>query len=497
MLDAAELGKTVDKAVYADSVPTLREGLLDAQYDLSRSADFATIILMSGVSAAGKGETINQLVAWMDPRFITTHASDQPTDEERLRPPMWRYWRRLPAKGRIAIFFDHWYSDLTERRAHGKASDSEVAQRIAEISRFERMLTEEGVLLLKFNLHLSHDQQRKRLAALAADPATRWRVTDEDLAALDHYDAIRQAFEHIIGLTNQGHAPWVVVEAADHRYRNLAVGHAVLTALRGRLDQPGKGAVPGIAAVLPAGGEARALGGPSVLSELAPPEPLGEPTYARQLEEWQGRLALLTRHKRFRRHALIVAFEGNDAAGKGGAIKRVAAALDTRYRQIVPIAKPTDEAAARPYLWRFWKEIPRRGHTTIFDRTWYGRVLVERVEGLCSEADWRRAYGEINDFEAELSDDGVILVKFWLAISRDEQLRRFKEREATGFKRYKITEEDWRNREKWDDYEAAVSEMVARTSSHAAPWTLIEAEDKRRARIAVMKTICRRLEALL
>ena len=190
-------------------------------------------------------------------------------------------------------------------------------------------------------------------------------------------------------------------------------------------------------------------------------------------------------------------FEGNDAAGKGGAIRRVTGALDARSYHSVPVAAPTEEERAQPYMWRFWRQIPRHGRFTIFDRSWYGRVLVERVEGFCSENDWMRAYTEINDFEQQLARQNVAVVKFWLAISKQEQLRRFKAREKIAFKQFKITEEDWRNRKKWDAYEQAVCDMVDRTSTLIAPWTLVEANNKYHARIKVLKTVCQATEAAL
>jgi polyphosphate kinase 2 (PPK2 family) len=194
---------------------------------------------------------------------------------------------------------------------------------------------------------------------------------------------------------------------------------------------------------------------------------------------------------------VVAVFEGHDAAGKGGAIRRIAGALDARIYQIIPIAAPTEEERAQPYLWRFWRHLPRRGHMAVFDRSWYGRVLVERVEGFCGEYDWMRAYNEINDFEAQMAEHGVIVVKFWLTISQEEQLKRFKEREKTGFKRFKITEEDWRNREKWDQYEQAVCDMVDRTSTETAPWILVEANDKNFARLKVLRSLCERIEGSL
>ena len=226
-------------------------------------------------------------------------------------------------------------------------------------------------------------------------------------------------------------------------------------------------------------------------------QPLGKKDYRHALERLQGRLARLTRCKRFAGRALVLVFEGMDAAGKGGAIRRLTAALDARQYRVVPIGAPTDEERAQPYLWRFWRHVPRRGKVVIFDRSWYGRVLVERVEGFCSEADWMRAFGEINDFEDTLADAGAVVVKFWLAISQDEQLLRFEARAAEPHKRFKITDEDWRNRERWPSYERAVCDMIDRTSTERSPWTLVGADNKRHARIKVLRTVCERLEAAL
>ena len=235
----------------------------------------------------------------------------------------------------------------------------------------------------------------------------------------------------------------------------------------------------------------------NVLTALQLQQPMGKRTYARELEKWQGRLNLAARDPRFKALSVVAVFEGNDGAGKGSAIRRVTHALDARHYTTVPVAAPTEEERAQPYLWRFWRHLPRRGRFALFDRSWYGRVLVERVEGLCAEADWLRAYGEINDFEAALVQHRVVLVKFWLAISKDEQYRRFKHRETVAFKRFKITDEDWRNRAKWDDYEAAVCDMVDRTSTATAPWTLVEADNKYHARIKVLKTLCQAVEQAL
>ena len=219
--------------------------------------------------------------------------------------------------------------------------------------------------------------------------------------------------------------------------------------------------------------------------------------YEKELEKWQGRLNLASRDPRFKAMSVVVVFEGSDGGGKGGAIRRVTSALDARCYGSIPVAAPTEEERAQPYLWRFWRHLPRHGRFAFFDRSWYGRVLVERIEGFCTEADWMRAYSEINDFEKSLVRHGTVVVKFWLAIGKDEQYRRFKEREKVAFKRFKITAEDWRNRKKWDAYESAVCDMVDRTSTTAAPWTLVEANNKYYARIKVLQTLCRAVEQAL
>jgi polyphosphate kinase 2 (PPK2 family) len=219
--------------------------------------------------------------------------------------------------------------------------------------------------------------------------------------------------------------------------------------------------------------------------------------YSEKLKKYQARLNLLHRKARSKKISTILVFEGWDAAGKGGAIRRTTAALDARDYQVIPIAAPTDEELAHHYLWRFWRHLGRAGRVTIFDRSWYGRVLVERIEGFAGEKEWRRSYAEINNFERELVEHGIVLLKFWVNITKDEQEARFKARQEISYKRWKLTEEDWRNRERWDDYEIAVNDMVGQTSTRIAPWVLVEGNCKRYSRIKVLKTICSRLEERL
>jgi polyphosphate:AMP phosphotransferase len=427
----------------------------------------------------------------MDPRYLSTLAFAAPSDEERERPYMWRYWRALPPKGRVGIFAGSWYSDPIRDHILGELNKGDLDQRMDQINRFEAMLVNEGALVLKFWFHLSRDGQRQRLKALEKDPRTAWRVTPESWARLKTYGKLQEAAGHVLRITNTPWAPWIVVEGTDDRYRSLTVGRIVLDALQKRLADTRDQNYPVAPPLAP---KSDTL---DVLTALDLTLALDKEVYEKELARYQGRLSELVRHSEFKKRSLILAFEGSDAAGKGGSIRRVTAAIDARQYQIVPVAAPTEEERAQPYLWRFWRHIPRVGRVGIFDRTWYGRVLVERVEGFCSEADWLRAYTEINDFEHELHKDGAIIVKFWLQISDKEQLRRFKEREKIAFKRFKITEEDWRNRDKSAAYHNAVCDMVDRTSTSTAPWTLVEANDKNYARVKILRTICERLESAL
>ena len=465
MFEAAEVGHKIEKSVFNRAVPKLRADLLDVQYRLKENGKFPVIVLISGVRGAGKGETVNLLNEWMDPRHIVTHAFDNPSDEERERPPMWRYWRALPPKGKIGILFGSWYTAPIIDRVFKTTTRGDLVRSIEEINHFEKMLADEGALILKFWFHLSKQAQKKRLKALASDPETRWRVTERDWDFFKVYDRFYRISEETLRETSTADAPWIVVEGQDPRYRYLTVGKTLLEAMRKRLDAPADRRDP----VSRAAPIIRPIDKRDVLNQLDLSRSLTESKYKSELLTWQGRLNRLSRDAKFPRLSVAVAFEGMDAAGKGSTIRRITAALDARYYNVIPVASPTDEERAQPYLWRFWRHLPRKGRVTIYDRTWYGRVLVERIEGFCSEADWMRAYGEINDFEEQLERSNTVLCKFWVQISKDEQLRRFKERERMRFKRFKITEEDWRNRKKWDLYQAAAADMIEHTSTDIAP----------------------------
>ena len=484
MLESAEIGHKVPKRVYAREEPKLRELLLNAQFDLSQSGRGPLLLVISGVEGGGRGETANKLTEWMDPRHIHVVAFGPRAPEEAARPPAWRYWRSLPPKGKIGILMNAWYNEAMLAHVQGKTDADQVNTRVQAIREHEQMLTDEGFVLLKFWIHLSKAAQKQRLQELEHDPTTAWRVTREDWKAYRIYNKAHELWESLLRETSTGAAPWHVVEGTDGRYRHLTVGKILLDALRTTLAP--RPATPKHAITPPA---PSVIDNVKLIRDLDLSKKLPVKDYDRALEKHQGKLATLTRHKRFAKRSLILVFEGVDAAGKGGAIRRVTGALDARQYVTVPVAAPTEEERAFPYLWRFWRNVPRYGGITIFDRSWYGRVLVERVEGYCSVYDWMRAYDEINQFEEQLTRGDAVVVKFWLQISKAEQLRRFKARERSPFKRFKITADDWRNRKKWNAYEQAVCDMVDRTSTEIAPWTLVEAEDKYYARIKVLQTI--------
>jgi len=519
MFETAELGSKVAKSEYRQRAPILRQELLDLQRELRESGQFPVIIVFAGVDGAGKTQTINLLNQWMDPRWLVTRAYDEPSEEERERPEYWRFWRDLPPKGRIGLFLSSWYSRPVLNRVYGQIDDAEFMKRLDRIVAFENALADDGALILKFWMHLSRDAQKRRLKLLEKDPLTSWRVTESHWKHWGMYDHFVEAEERTIMRTSTGKATWNVVEGEDHNYRSLTVGSTIRDALRKQLDtlqleqevkarlqetRPEAGAVAA-ATQGAAGDETPDQSGEqmtpvaplTVLSTLDMSLRLSKSDYSSQLKKYQAKLNLLHRKALKKKVSTILVVEGPDAGGKGGAIRRVTAALDARNFQVIPIAAPSDEEAAQHYLWRFWRHLSRVGRFTVFDRSWYGRVLVERVEGFATENEWVRAYAEINNFEEQLIDHGIVLVKYWMHITKDEQLARFEAREKTPYKSWKLTDEDWRNREKWNAYELATNDMVQHTSTLNAPWTLVEGNDKRFARIKVIKTLCDRLKQRL
>jgi polyphosphate:AMP phosphotransferase len=493
MFETAELGQKVPKEEFDVLAPQLRNELVHIQQAL-RGCKFPVILIFAGVDGAGKGETVNLLNEWMDPRWIVTRAYGAPSDEERERPEFWRYWRDLPPKGQIGLFLRSWYSQPVLDRVHGQISDKAFEAELDRIISFEKMLADDGALILKFWMHLGKQAQKKMLKNLEKDPKTAWRVTPTDWENWRNYEKFANTAERALMRTSTGQSPWVIVEGADARYRSLTVTTRLRDAIEKRMaEEAAKPARKPVPAKMPSLKPVRTvLGGLDMSLRMATPQ-----AYSDEMRKARARLNMLYRAARAQGVSSVLVFEGWDAAGKGSAIRRLTSSMDARDYRVVPVAAPTDEERAQHYLWRFWRHVARAGRVTIFDRSWYGRVLVERVEGFATEAEWMRAYTEINDFERELAEHGIVMMKYWVHITKDEQARRFKSREEIEFKRWKLTDEDWRNREKWDLYELAVHDLVERTSTQIAPWSLIEGNDKHFARLRIINTYCDRLEAAL
>jgi polyphosphate:AMP phosphotransferase len=506
MFQTAELGQRVEKDEFKTRERGLRTALLSLQQRLRKEAGFPVIIDFAGVRGAGKGTSINILNKWMDTRWIGTQAYTDLSDEERERPQFWRFWRDLPPKGQIGLFMSGRYSLALLDFVYKKTSMGEFVRRLDRINQFEKALTDDGAMMLKFWMHISQDVQKTRLELLESDPLRSWRMSEIDWKHWELYDRFIEAAEIIITHTNTGNAPWEIIEGEDFNYRSLQVGdlfkqnlerHLIKEEIRQKYVTEIVGGL--VDAEVSAEddepqNDSHTL---TIMDALDLSQSISKKAYRRELAECKARLAGLHGKAAQSKTSTILVFEGPDAAGKGGAIRQITETLDARYYKVHPFAAPSDVENAHHYLWRFWNCIPRSGRMTIFDRSWYGRVLVERIEGFATDEEWRRAYAEINDFEEQLVEHGIVLLKFWLHISKDEQLQRFKAREVTPHKRWKLVDEDWRNREKWDDYAQAVHEMVQQTSVKHAPWVLVESEDKLFGRIKVLNAVCDALETAL
>ncbi len=495
MFEAAEVGQTITKQKYDTAIPKLRAALLEAHFAL-KDTKIPVIVIISGADGAGKGEAVQRLNEWLDPRGVETHAFWKSSDEERERPRYWRFWRALPSRGRIGLLFGSWYSEPIVKRVYGEIKGSQLDGELDRIAFFEKMLAADGAVIIKLWFHLPKKAQRKRLKDLEKNPKTHWRVLPTDWKHYKLYDKFIKVSERAIRRTDSGLAPWHLIEATDRRYRELTTGQIILRALQECLKEGAarkSRQIQAPVAVEPLPRKART----TILDHVDLTPRLTDLEYEKELGKYQGELSRLTWAANEKKISTVALFEGWDAAGKGSAIRRVTAAIDPRLYSIVPIAAPTDEERAHHYFWRFWRHLPRAGRITIFDRSWYGRVLVERVEKFARVDEWKRAYLEMTDFEEQLADNGTAVAKFWIHISKEEQLRRFKERANTPFKRYKITEEDWRNRKQWDAYKEAINDMVAHTSTAFAPWTIVAGNDKKFARVQILRTLCETLKRQL
>lgn len=475
-------GQQLSKKDFKQQLPALRARLLELQRTLKESKT-PVVVLFAGVDGAGKHEVINALNEWMNPGWIVTRAYDKPSDEESQRPEWWRYWRDLPPKGHIALFQSAWYSKPLLDYVSRKTDKDGFHTALNHIETNERMLTDGGALVIKFWLHLSKQDQLERFQALEADPKTAWQVSDKDWANWARYDRFMGGADELIKATNNPTSQWHVIDGYDDNWRRVAVAKQLAESIQAHLDSPPQPSAP--RPRKPAGNQ---------FSNADMNATVDKKQYNKELKRLQAKLATLHRRAAEQGISTVCVFEGWDAAGKGGAIRRLIHPLEARNYRVIPIAAPTDEEHAQHYLWRFWRHLPRDGKVTIFDRSWYGRALVERIEGFCSEEDWQRSFNEINEFEASLTDHGTVVCKFWLHITPDEQLQRFEDRAQIPYKAWKLTDEDWRNRDKWDDYALAAEDIFANTSVDSAPWTVVPANDKKLARLQVLETVCSHLE---
>lgn len=486
----------VDPEEYQRLLPDLRLQLVQAQQNLQQ-AGASVLIVIDGVEGAGRGAVIQQLNEWMDPRGLTTEAFWNLPSSFEERPEFWRYWVSLPKKGDIGIFFGAWYGQLLRSIIKDDANKNKVERAQQRILQFERMISLERVTIVKIWLHLSKKAQKKRLEHIRENPRTHWRTFKLDPDSETAYDDYIEAADKVMLSTHTEQAPWVIVDSSDPKSQNLNVAKLLLEGLARAIE--GEPTVSQSEAMEPLTKYKLRDSEPALshLHNLADSE-LPSPRQSKnQLKSLQAEFNDLT-WKAFKRGiSTVAAFEGWDAAGKGGCIRRLTKSIDARLYKIISTGPPNDQENAFPYLWRFWKPLPQAGHVVIFDRSWYGRLLVERIEGFATENEWRRAFDEINEFEAQLVENGIVVLKYWLHITKDVQLERFRSREAIPYKRYKITNDDWRNRKKWDAYQVAVEEMVKKTNTKAAPWAIIPANEKKYARVLVVEEACRRLAEAL
>lgn len=496
MLDKIDLSKSLSKEESREQIDKLGVALSALQRE-AKSLGIPVMIVFEGWGAAGKGTLINRLIQPMDPRGFKVHTIKDASEEEAMRPFLWRFWTKTPARGRIYIYDRSWYRRVINDRMDQNMSKEELANAYNEINFFEQQLVMDDNLIIKLFLHISKKEQKNRFKKLEASPETKWRVTKEDWKHNEQYDEYLTVYDEMMKHTDSKQAPWTIIEATDRRYAEVKILATVVSSLRIKIAEvkaKKELADVGEEAIVSSVEKADEQYRTRVLAGVNLDKSLSREEYKKRVKELQGRLAKLHGELYKRRIPVVLAFEGWDAGGKGGAIKRLTEKLDPRGYEVVPTSAANDIERAHHYLWRFWNKVPKAGHIAIFDRTWYGRVMVERIEGFCTMEEWTRAYKEINQMEEDLTNFGTIVLKFWMHIDKDEQERRFNERMNTPEKQWKITDEDWRNRAKWDIYEKCVDEMIVRTSTTNAPWIIVEGNDKYYARVKVLETVVNAIE---
>ncbi len=497
MLEKLDLTKSLGKTEYKEKMAELEPRLGKLQREC-RELGIPVMIAFEGYGASGKGVQISELIRALDPRGFEVYAVKNETEEEKMHPFMWRFWTKMPPKGRIAIYDSSWYRKVLIDRFDKKTKKSELADAYSSICSFEEQLTSDGMVIIKIFLAIDKKEQKKRFDKLLGSDETAWRVSEGDLKRNKSFDKYQKVNEEMLTRTDTEYAPWNIVEAVDRRFATAKIYAIVVQTLAEKVEEVKKRKKKEETkgeedkTKVWTGVEKESILGKADLSLTYSKE-----EYKKRLEKLQNKMEKLHGELYRRRIPVVLGFEGWDAGGKGGAIKRLTEKMDPRGYVVHPTASPNDIEKAHHYLWRFWTDMPKAGHVTIFDRTWYGRVMVERIEGFCSKQEWQRAYKEINSMEKDLTDAGAIVLKFWMQIDKEEQERRFRARQENPEKQWKITDEDWRNREKWDQYEDAVNEMLIRTSTPNAPWIVVEGNCKYYARIKVLESVVEAIEEKL
>ncbi len=479
-LSPKELKKKLEQ--YQEQLATLQRE--------ARKLEIPVIVVVEGWGASGKGQLINHFILPLDPRGFTVYTIKDESEEESRYPFLRRFITKTPEKGRIAIFDRSWYRRVLNDHIDKKVKTNRFHHDLDEINAFEKLLTDDDNLLVKLFIHISQDEQKRRLKELMDSKETKWRVSKDDLKHNKQYDKYLAVSEKMIEATDKENAPWHIVNGNDIAYATLRIFEILIFQLEKKIamkKQSEKSPRP----ILDRNVSTNYLD--SVDLSLS----MGKKEYQEKLSFYQGKLEHLHNRLYLKKKPVVIVFEGWDAGGKGGAIKRLTTALDPRGYQVFSTPAPTKEELSHHYLWRFWQNIPKSGHIAIFDRSWYGRVMVEAVEGFCTQKEYDRAFFEINDMEKHLVGSGAIVMKFFMHISKDEQLKRFEDRRENPHKAWKLTDEDFRNREKWDDYICTIEKMIEKTHTKIAPWHLIAGNDKRYARIEVLRIITETLEEVL
>lgn len=497
MLEQIDLTKKLSKKEYRKLIGDLNSKLSFLQREC-KDLKKPIVILFEGLGASGKGTMIRSLIGPLDPRGFQVYATGKESEEEQMRPFLWRFWKNMPAKGVISIFDRGWYRRVLIDRFDKKTSPAQLEYAYDEISSFEKQITDGGTVLFKFFLYISKKEQKKRFNKLLADKKTAWRVTKDDRKRNEHYEEYEVMVEEMLEKTDTVYAPWNVIEAMNREFAAVKILSVVADKLEDVVSQQKKEKNGSVDTASDAVDQKDSFSGiklqSSSLDRADLTLSLTKDEYNIRLSELQNKISDLHNQLYRKRIPAIIVFEGWDAGGKGGAIKRLTEEMDPRGYAVYPTAAPNDIERAHHYLWRFWNTFPKAGHISIYDRSWYGRVMVERIEGFCSEGEWKRAYKEINDMERQCANYGAVILKFWLHINREEQKKRFDERKENPKKQWKITEEDWRNRSKWELYEKAVNEMLLKTSTLYAPWIIVEGNSKYYARVKVLETVVNALE---